>query len=172
MKDKQTHSSTERNFILQQGFDDPQPETCNLQTSALLFQPRLVGLIVLLGTALQSPGIFLSLSAILWWSALLPRWNPFDALYNVTLGAPPGAIRLTPAPEPRRFAQVLAATFSLVIAASLVLRWRLTAFVFETVLLIAVAALVFGRFCFGSFVYHLLRGRVAFAMRTLPWVRQ
>ena len=25
------------------------------------------------------------------------------------------------------------------------------------------------RFCLGSFIYHLVRGRVAFAMGTLPW---
>jgi hypothetical protein len=36
---------------------------------------------------------------------------------------------------------------------------------------LAVAVLVFGRLCVGSFVYHLLRGEFAFAVRTLPWGR-
>ena len=35
----------------------------------------------------------------------------------------------------------------------------------------AVAALVFGRFCLGSFVYHVVRGRITFAVETLPWRR-
>jgi hypothetical protein len=39
------------------------------------------------------------------------------------------------------------------------------------VLAAAVTLLVVGRFCLGSFVYHLLRGRARFAVRTLPWVR-
>ncbi len=164
-------SGVKRNFILQQGFNDPQPEACPLQYSALHFQPRLVGLFTLVGVMLQSPAFFLFLSAVLWWSALLPKWNPFDALYNVTLGARPGAVRLTPAPGPRRFAQGMAGTFALAIGASLLLQWKFTAFVLEVLLLVAVAALVFGGFCLGSFVFHLFRGHAAFARRTLPWVR-
>ena len=34
---------------------------------------------------------------------------------------------------------------------------------------IALAALIFGRFCLGSFLYYLLRGRSDFAIGTLPW---
>ncbi len=165
------YSGVKRNFILQQGFSDPQPEACPLQYSALHFQPRLVGLLTLVGVMLQSPTVFLFLSAVLWWSALLPQWNPFDAIYNVTLGARPGAVRLTPAPGPRRFAQGMAGTFALAIGASLLLQWKFTAFVLEVLLLVAVAALVFGGFCLGSFVFHLFRGHAAFARRTLPWVR-
>ncbi|MCA1612435.1 MAG: hypothetical protein ABR610_06380 [Thermoanaerobaculia bacterium] len=32
-------------------------------------------------------------------------------------------------------------------------------------------AQVFGGFCLGSFVFHLIRGRGKFAKRTLPWAR-
>jgi hypothetical protein len=161
--------SAKRNFILQQGFDDPQLQTCRIQYSALLFQPRLVGLLALLGVILQSPAVFLPLSAVLWWSALQPRWNPFDALYNITLGARPDAIRLTPAPGPRRFSMGMAGTFALAIGASLLLQWGTVAYVLEALLLIAASAIVFGRFCLGSLVYHLLTGHAAFARRTLPW---
>jgi hypothetical protein len=45
------------------------------------------------------------------------------------------------------------------------------AWALEGLLLLAVAALVFGRFCLGSFVYHVVRGHAAFAVRTLPWAR-
>jgi hypothetical protein len=40
--------------------------------------------------------------------------------------------------------------------------------VLEGILLDAVAALVFGSVCPGSFVFHVVRGRVAFACSTLP----
>lgn len=164
--------AAERNFILQQGFHDPSPQSCLSEYSALVFQPRIVGLIVLLGIVLQSPPAFLILSAILWWSALLPRWNPFDALHNVTLGGRSGATRLAPAPAPRRFSQGMAGTFALAIGMLLILEWKTAAVVMEILLLIAVAALAFGKFCLGSFVFHLIRGRAAFARSTLPWSRR
>jgi hypothetical protein len=134
-----------------------------------MFQPRLIGILTLLGVIFQSAWGFLVLSAILWWSALLPRWNPFDALYNYTMGTKKGAVRLDAAPDPRRFAQGVAGTFMLIIGASLLLDRTFIAYTFEALLLIAIATLVFGRLCFGSFIFHLLRGRAAFAMGTLPW---
>jgi Domain of unknown function (DUF4395) len=105
---------------------------------------------------------------VLWWSALVPRLNPFDALYNWTL-ARPGGITLTSAPPPRRFAQFLAGSFALTIGLSLALGWRTTAFIIEAFFLVAVGALVVGGFCLGSFVFHVLCGRTRFAKRTLPW---
>ncbi|MCL5278606.1 MAG: DUF4395 domain-containing protein [Planctomycetes bacterium] len=104
-------SDTERNFILQQGFEEPAPQTYHLQYSALVVQPRVVGLTLLLGILLQSPVVFLALAAVLWWGALLPPWNLFDAVCNRTAGARPGAVRLGPAPAPRRFAQGMAGSF-------------------------------------------------------------
>lgn len=160
-----------RNFILQQGFEAPAPRACPVQYSALQFQPRVVGLVVPAGIILQEPAIFLALSVVLGWNAALPRWNPFEALYNATLGARPGAVRLSPAPAPRRFAQGMAATFALAIAGSLWLDCRLAAYVLEALLAAAVAALTLGGFCFGSFIFTLLRGRASFAVRTLPWIR-
>jgi hypothetical protein len=157
-----------RNFILQQGLCEPAAGTCSLQYSALLFQPRIVGLWVIAATILQAPLVFFALTAVLWWSALAPRFNPFDALYNQILARPGGPL-LDPAPAPRRFAQFLAGSFALAIGASIVLGWRRTALVLEGFLIAAVGALVFGGFCFGSFVFHLLRGRAGFARRTLPW---
>jgi len=159
----------ERNFILQQGLEDPGPQDTHRRFEALLFQPRLIGLSVLVGITLQSPAVFLSLWVVLWWSALLPRLNPFDALYNITLGARPGAIHLRPAPAPRRFAQGMAGTFALAIGSLLRLEWFITAFVLEVFLGAAIAALIFGRFCLGSYIYHLLRGETDFAGKTLPW---
>jgi hypothetical protein len=112
--------------------------------------------------------MFFTLAAVLWWSALVPRLNPFDALYNRIFAR---GTALMPAPAPRRFAQFLAGSFSLAIAVSLTLAWRTAALVLEGFFIAAVAALVLGGFCLGSFAFHVLRGHGAFARRTLPWAR-
>ena len=161
----------ERNFILQQGVLPPPAEWCPLRFSALMFQPRIVGTIVVSAVLLQSPAIFLALSGVLWWSALHPRWNPFDALYNRTFGERPTGLRLSSAPAPRRFAQGMAGSFALGIGGSLLFGWDLAASILEALLLTALAALVFGRFCLGSFIFHFVRGQGEFARNTLPWVR-
>src|SRR5262245_5631441 len=94
-----------RNFILQQGLSEPPQAVCGLQYSALLFQPRLIGLAIVAGAILQSPLVFFALGVVLWWSAASPSLNPFDALYNWILASSP-RISLTPAPAPRRFCSV------------------------------------------------------------------
>ena len=158
-------SDSKRNFILQQGFDEPRPERCSPQFAALTFQPKLVAVALVLGILFQSPWIFLALSAALWIGALLPRLNPFDALYRATIGPFP----FTPAPAPRRFSNGMAATFALAVAACLYGDLRLTAYVVEAFFLAAALAVGLGRLCLGSFIFHLLSGRAGFALRTLPW---
>jgi hypothetical protein len=170
MRDDGTNRKS--NFILQQGFDDPPPESCRVRYLALMFQPRIILAIVVVGILFESAFLFLILSAVLWWSALFPHWNPFDAVYNATLGSRPGALRLTPTPPPRRFAQGLAGGLALAAGTFLLRGSRVAAFFFEGLLLAAVLTLAFGGFCFGSFVFHLLRGRTSFALRTLPWARR
>ena len=169
MAGRSENPDTRRNFILQQGLDAPAQEGCTVRFSALMFQPRLVGLFVLLAVILQSPTIFLILSGILWWNVLVPRLNLFDVVYNRTLANRSGAVRLEPAPPPRRFAQGMAGSFALTIGVLLLLQLGTAAIVVQVLLLAALAALIFGRFCLGSFLYHLLRGRSDFAIGTLPW---
>lgn len=164
-------SGADHNFVQQQGFSDVPAAACAGLSNALRFQPRVVGLVALVGTITQRPEMFGALAAVLWWNALLPRWNPFDALYKLTLGRRAGAPVLEPAPPPRRFAQGMAATFATAIALCLATHRLVAAWILEGLLLAAVAALVFGRFCLGSFVYHVITGRAAFALRTLPWRR-
>jgi len=164
-------SSSQLNFIQQQGFKDAAPSACELQYPALMFQPRLIGVIVAVGVVFQASALFLILSAVLWWNAFVPSLNLFDALYNSLVAGPKGLPHLTPAPGPRRFAQGLAATFMLGIGLSLLSGWKVTAWVLEGILAAALAALIFGKFCLGSYVFHLLRGESAFANRTLPWTR-
>ena len=164
-------SEAQVNFIKQQGFEGASACTCDVQYPALMFQPRLIGVLVLAGVLLQSAPLFLTLSAVLWWNALMPRLNPFDRLYNRLVASRKGLPPLTAAPAPRRFSQGMAATFMLLIGVSLRAGWYTLAWVFEALLLVALGALIFGAFCLGSFVFHLVTGNSEYAKRTLPWTR-
>ena len=159
------------NFVRQQGFEDASGHTCDLQYPALMFQPRVIGVLVLVAALLQSSPLFLALSAILWWSAILPRLNPFDRLYNRLIATRKGRPTPTTAPAPRRFAQGMAATFMLLIGVSLLAGWDTMAWVLEGFLIVALGALIFGKFCLGSYVFLLLTGKGKFAKQTLPWSR-
>jgi hypothetical protein len=163
-------NAAKRNFILQLGFEDPAPAVVPLQYSALVFQPKVVLIGVVAGILFQSPAIFAALGALLWWSALLPKLNPFNALYNRTIGSRPGAFRLGPSPAPRRGAETEAGAVGLTIALLIHGGFNL-AFVAEAIFLAAALAVLIGSFCTGAFTYHLLRGRWAFALQTLPWAR-
>ena len=164
-------NAAKRNFILQLGFEDPAPAVVPLQYSALVFQPKVVLIGVVDGILFQSPVIFAALGALLWWSALFPKLNPFNALYNRTLGSRPGAFRLGPSPTPRRAAETEAGAVALTSALLIHTGFSLTAYLVEVILLVAALAVVIGSFCTGSFTYHLLRGRWRFALQTLPWTR-
>jgi Domain of unknown function (DUF4395) len=162
-------SDAQVNFVKQQGFEGASARTCAYQYPALMFQPRVIGVLVLAGVLLQAAPLFLTLSAVLWWSVLMPRLNPFDKLYNGLVAARKGLPPLTAAPNPRRFAQGMAATFMLLIGVSLLAGRQPVAWVLEAFLLVALGALIFGGFCLGSYVFHLLTGNRTFARRTLPW---
>ena len=162
-------NAAKRNFILQLGFEDPAPAVVPLQYSALVFQPKVVLITVVAGILFQSPAIFAALGALLWWSALFPKLNPLNALYNKTIGRRPGAFRLGPSPAPRRCAETEAGAVALTIALLIHAGFSLAAYVVEAIFLAAALAVLIGSFCFGSFTYHLLRGRWRFALQTLPW---
>jgi Domain of unknown function (DUF4395) len=165
-------NSSKLNFVLQQGVPNVRAEGCDPRYSALMFQPRVVGLTVLVALILQAWALFLALSIVLWWSVFLPQLNPFDHIYNHFVARPRGLQQLGQAPAPRRFAQGMAATFMLGIALSLLFGWRWAAWIIEAFLVLALALLNFGRFCLGSYIYHLIRGNARFANKTLPWSRQ
>jgi hypothetical protein len=159
------------NFVRQQGFWDASSATCDYQYPALMWQPRAIGSLVLLGLVLQAWPYFLVLCALLWWNAAVPRLNPFDALYNYLVARPRGLPRLGPAPSPRRFAQAMAGSFMLAIGLALFFGSRSLAWALEAVLLAALGALILGRFCLGSYLFLLFTGQVGLANRTLPWAR-
>jgi Domain of unknown function (DUF4395) len=163
--------AAKRNFVLQQGFGEPAPAVCPLQYSALHFQPRIVLIWVLAGILFQSATIFAALCVVLWWGALFPKLNLFDALYNWTFGAGSGALRLGAAPTPRRVSQCMAGTFALTTSLLIYFGFRTGAYIVEGIFLAAVLALTIGGFCLGSFFYHLVSGHAKFARQTLPWAR-
>jgi hypothetical protein len=68
-------------------------------------------------------------------------------------------------------AQGMAAAFNLGAAVALVGGHQATAWVLQALLAVAFSALLFGKFCLGAYIFHLLKGRVAFANSTLPWSR-
>ncbi|MGD8375663.1 MAG: DUF4395 family protein [Acidobacteriota bacterium] len=159
------------NFVRQQGFREPSTPACEQRFAALSLQPRIIGVLVVVALILQSSPAFLALSALLWWNVLVPRWNPFDALHNRFFARRSGRDPMPPAPAPRRFAQGMAASFMLGIGLSLQFGWVVTGYVLQGMLVVALSALLFGNLCLGSYVYHLIRGEVGFANRTLPWGR-
>ncbi len=161
--------TAEVNFVRQQGFRDASSASCAYQYPALMWQPRAIGGPVLVGLVVEAWPYFLALSALLWWNVALPRLNPFDALYNYLVAKPKGLPRLGPAPRPRRFAQAMAGTFMLAIGLALLSGWPTLAWALEALLLAALGALVFGRFCLGSYLFLLFTGQVGFANRSLPW---
>ena len=161
-------SDVDRNFVAQQGVTLADPATCEIVTSALLFQPRVVVVWALLGAVLRSGWVFVVLGVVLWWGALVPGANLFEAVYNRLPGV---KHRLTPAPPPRRFSQGMAGTFALGIGAAMLAHWTVTAIVLGAFFGIALTGLVVCRLCLGSFLYHLARGQMGFAVRTLPWGR-
>ncbi len=157
------------NFMRQQGFAEEPADACNMHFVGLYFQPRIMFALVLVATLLQSGPLFLVLAAVLWWNTLVPRLNPFEFVYNRLLAPRRGAVPLLPAPGPRRFAQGMAAAFQTAAGLLLILGQPIVAAVFEVGLVAAFSMLMFGRFCLGAYIFHVLRGEVRFANSTLPW---
>lgn len=163
------------NFMKQQGFVEEPPDACDMHFEGLYFQPRIVFPTVILAILLQlvsvpaSAGLFFAISAVLWWNTLLPAWNPFELAYNRWVARPKGRLELVPAPGPRRMAQGMAAAFTLGAGLALVYGLMPLAWALQAMLVVAFSALLFGKFCLGAYVFHLLKGRVAFANSTLPW---
>jgi len=159
------------NFMKQQGFADEPDDACGMHFEGLYFQPRIVFPLVLVAILLQSVWLHLVLSAVLWWNTLAPSLNPFELAYNRFVATPRGRVRLGPAPGPRRMAQGMAAAFNL--GAALALHYGATTFAWamQACLVIGFSLLLFGKFCVGAYLFHLIKGRVAFANSTLPWAK-
>jgi hypothetical protein len=162
-------SSTIDRFMAQQGFGDEESSRRRWHFLALQFQPAALALLVLMGIVSQSPALFFLLAAVLVWNVALPQLNLFERLYDWVVAIPMSKPKLESAPPPRLFAQGMAATFMVLIGLSLAMGWIVAAWVFEAFLVVALVALIAGRFCMGSYIFHILQGRRDFANATCPW---
>ena len=147
---------SEIQFIRQLGYKSAHPD--HRMYIAVMFQPRAIACVLAVGIVLQSAWLFLMLSAVLWWAAVDPSHNLFDAVYNRLVACPGRLPRLDVAPAPRRFAQAVAATVALAIGAALLSNATLTAWVFEGLFAIAIMSVVLGRFCAPASLYLRLTG--------------
>jgi hypothetical protein len=142
-------------FIGQQGFTT---EGCAHDLySALMFQPRVIVGVILSGVVLQSAWVFLALSTVLLWSALVPSHNPFDAIFNYMMADPMRLAAMPPAPPPRRFSQAMAGTFAMSIAITILTGASRASWLFEGVFVAASMSVVVRRVCVPARVYRLLR---------------
>jgi hypothetical protein len=148
-------------FICQQGF--PVPNANPHLYTALMVQPRMVGGLVVLGTAFQRPEVFVALAVVMAWAALVPSHNLFDAIYNYTVAYPRGFPPLRGAPPPRRFSQAFAAAVALAMAVALLTGATSTAWILEGAALVSIASVLVRRFCLPAHVYYVLRP-------TLSWM--
>src|SRR6185503_4119975 len=132
-------------FIRQQGFTT---DGCQDGLySALMFQPRVIAGVVISGVVVQSPWIFLALATVLWWSALVPSHNPFDAFFNRAMADPMRLRAMPAAPAPRRFSQAVAATFAMSIAMTLLAGASHAAWLIEGVSVAGSMSVVVRRVC-------------------------
>jgi hypothetical protein len=144
-------------FVRQQGFAT---EGCQDGLySALMFQPRVIAGLVISGVVLQNPWLFLALGTVLWWSALVPTHNPFDAFFNQVMTDPTRLIAMPAAPPARRFSQAVAGTFAMSIALTLFTGASPAAWLLEGVFVAGSMSAVVRRVCLPAYVYHRLWSR-------------
>jgi uncharacterized protein DUF4395 len=145
-------------FISQLGYRTPNVD--NGWYGALMFQPRMIGVVVTIGVGVASPWVFLTLSSVLWWSTIVPKWNVFDAIYNGLVLRRRGLPPVPPAPAPRQFAQSMAATAAFVTGVALLEHAMMTAWLVEALFAVGVIAAVFKDFCGAAVVYtRIMRAR-------------
>jgi len=141
-------------FIKEQGFST---EGCQDGLyEALMFQPRVIAGLVITGVVFQSPWLFLGLSTVLFWGALFPRHNLFDAFFNRVMADPMGLAAMPSAPPPRRFAQTIAGSMAMSIAMTLFAGASPAAWLLQSVFVAGSMSVVVRRFCLPAYVYHLL----------------
>jgi hypothetical protein len=153
-------------FICQLGY--PIQSFDNSWYGALMFQPRVIGIVVAIGAALANPWVFLLLASVLWWSTIVPQRNVFDAIYNRLVLRARGVEPVPPAPAPRRFAQAMAATAAGVTAAALLQHAMVTAWFVEALFAIGVVAAVFRDFCGAAVVYTRVKRALRRELSPLP----
>lgn len=161
--------SSEFKFLQQQGYTEATEDTSKRHYNALLFQPTIVGSFMALAILFQSSTLFFIFGVILWFNTLLPQFNIFEMIYNSTLRLMRNEPRLGSAPMPRRFMQGMAGTLMLLASFTLSTGLATVSYVIQAFIAVAFSALLFGKFCLGAYIYHLINGNAKFANATCPW---
>jgi hypothetical protein len=161
--------SKEYKFMQQQGFEVGDEESTKRHFKSLLFQPTIVGSLILLAVLFQIAPLFLGIGVVLWFNALFPQANPFERLYDATIGKINNYPVLPPAPPPRRFMQGMAGTLMLLASFFIYQNLRVPAYITQGFIVIAFSLLLFGKFCVGAYLYHIFTGKSSFANSTCPW---
>jgi hypothetical protein len=85
------------------------------------------------------------------------------------------AIGMDPVPAPRRFMQGMDAWLMLMAGVTLLNGYLIISYIAQGFIAAAFSALLFGKFCVGAYLYHLLTGKSQFAnpgissLRNLQW---
>lgn len=156
-------------FMQQQGFPQETAEATNSHFNALLFQPIIVGTSMLIGIITQSATIFFFFSGLLWINTIFPKANSFERLYDISIGKIRGQRKLDPAPPPRRFMQGMAASLMLLSGLTIITGLAVISYITQAFIAIAFSLLLFGKFCVGAYIFHILKGNSQFANQTCPW---
>jgi hypothetical protein len=164
-----TQQSSKYKFMQQQGFPQEKEEATNSHFNALLFQPIIVGTAILIAIITQSSTIYFVVSFLLWINTIFPKANPFERLYDFTIGKFRGQQKLDPAPPPRRFMQGMAASLTLISGLTILANLTLVSYIAQAFIAVAFSLLLFGKFCMGAYIFHILKGNAKFANQTCPW---
>ena len=156
-------------FMKQQGFQADRTRATESHFDLLLFQPILVGSAVVVAIVFQSSVLFMVLGGILWFNTIFPGLNPFERFLDLVTGKTEKRIPLPPAPAPRRFMQGMAGTLMLLVAVSMSQGYTYLAYALQGFVAVAFSLLLFGKFCVGAYIYHVLTGNTKFANQTCPW---
>ena len=70
-------------------------------------------------------------------------------------------------PMARRFMQGMAASLMLIAGWALFAQQFLLSYIAQGFIAVAFSALLFGKFCMGAYLYHMLNGNLSFANRTI-----
>jgi len=154
---------TREQFVRDQGFRDGDVRLYD----ALMFQPRVVGIVVAAGVVTQEPWIFAALGAILAWSTLVPARNPFNTIYNALIARRVGLVRLTATPPPRRFSMGMGGVVAVAAAAAGASGLTYVTWALETILVWALVVVLFTRFCPGAYVYRRLNARASYGAQAV-----
>lgn len=109
------------------------------------------------------------MATVLVWNATLPHLNAFERFYDRAIGRRGQKPRMESAPALQRIPQGMAVTFMAATGLSLAFSWLIAAYIFEFFLIVALTALIAGKFCRGYCIYHILQGCSDFADATCPW---